>query len=141
MKKLILILATSISLFSCKKKEEVKPQTTTTTQKSTPIVTPSNCNKDSTWTRTHPKLEGSLYTFKENCTHITISWKFAKITLTLLKPIGTEIVTNYKNITEYDNDPDPNKIYYYLYKGKNVIIYDVKEKGRYGVSGPGMKIQ
>lgn len=141
MKKLILVLATSISLFSCAKKQVIDPKTVPTTQKqSTP--TNSTCNKDSSWTRTTPTLTNSLYTFKETCTDITITWKLAGITLTVLKPTGLQGVSNYKSLTEYDNDSNPKKVYYYLYlgksKGKNIIIYEVKEAGRNGVGGAGM---
>ena len=139
MKNLLLILVT-ISILSCtKKQDDPKPIVTTTQKQSTPT---SSCNKDSSWTRTTPTLTNSLYTFKETCTDITITWKLAGITLTVLKPTGLQGVSNYKSLTEYDNDSNPKKVYYYLYlgesKGKNIIIYEVKEAGRNGVGGAGM---
>ena len=144
MKKLILILATSISLFSCSKKEEVKPQTTTnTTQTSTSTVT-SNCNRDSTWTRTNPAVKNSLYTFYETCTTITITYNISKATVTVVKPtVQGAIISNWKNYSEYKNSPLANKFYYDIFYSTtfNRIIYEVYDAGTLGVGGPGMKMK
>ena len=144
MKKLILILATSISLFSCSKKEEVKPQTTTTTTQTSTSTVTSNCNKDSSWTRSHPKTK-SLYYFKETCTHITITYAVTKRVITIEKPVGSSqiFITNYPNYSNFRNSTDPNKFYYEIRLATSLqyIIYSVEEANNIGVGGPGMKMK
>jgi hypothetical protein len=138
MKKLILILAT-ISILSCtKKQDDPKPVVTTTQKQSTPTIS-SPCYKDSSWTRSHPKTT-SLYYFKETCTHITITYAVTKKTVTVLKPVGDQIISNMSSM-DFKNSTDPNKIYYELYLSynKRFVIYNVEEANSIGVGGPGIK--
>jgi hypothetical protein len=145
MKKLLLILAIP-TLFSCKK-EEVKPQVQTSTTKTTPTTTSpfTNCDKDSSWTRSHPKTT-SLYYFHETCTHITITFAVTKRVVTLLKPTiqsNSDINTNYPDYSKFRNNSDPNKFYYNLRYSDyfKCIIYEVEEANYIGVGGPGMVIK
>lgn len=139
MKNLLLTLVT-ISILSCtKKQDDPKPVVTTTQKQSNPV---SNCNKDSSWTRTHPNIKGSLYTFHETCTTITISFKITGQTITLTKPTDATLLSNYSSLSFYNSDANPKKIYYRIYYAPNnhSIIYDVNEAGSMGVGGAGMKI-
>lgn len=140
MKKLILVL-TTISILSCtKKQDDPKPVVTTTQKQSTPN---SNCKKDSSWTRTHPSISGSLYTFKESCTTLTISFRLTGQTVTVTKPNNNvDIVTNWKDLNAYRASTDSKKFYYYIRYStySKSIIYEVNEANSMGVGGSGMKI-
>jgi len=140
MKNLLLIFVT-ISLFSCKK-EEVKPQITNQQQKqSTP--TGSTCNRDSTWTRTHPNVKGSLYTFYETCTTLTVTYKISGQKVTIVKPTNADIITNWKDYSAYTASSDPHKYYYRIFVSTSFkrVIYDVSDAGTLGVGGSGMKMK
>ena len=136
MKNLLLILAT-ISILSCTKKQD-NPTPVTTQKQSIPV---SNCNKDSTWTRTNPGVKNSLYTFYETCTTITITYKIAGQKITILKPTNADIITNWKDYNAYTSSSDPHKYYYRIYLSTSFkrIIYDVSDAGTLGVGGSGMK--
>lgn len=140
MKNLLLILIT-ISILSCnKKQDDPKPVLTSTQKQSNPV---SSCNKDSSWTRTHPNISGSLYTFKENCTTITISFKLTGQIVTVTKPNNNvDVVTNWKDLNAYRASTDPKKIYYYIRYStwSKSIIYEVNEANSMGVGGSGMKM-
>jgi predicted secreted acid phosphatase len=138
MKKLILVF-TTISLLSCTKKEVINPSSIPTSPSKT-ITSTNNCNKDSSWTRSHAKTT-SLYYFKENCTHITITFAVTKKTVTVLKPTDKTILSN-MDYANFRSSTDPNKIYYELYLNydRKFIIYHVEEANFIGVGGPGIKI-
>ena len=140
MKNLLLILVT-ISILSCtKKQDDPKPVVTTTQKQSTPT---SSCNKDSSWTRTHSSIKGSLYTFRENCTTVTISFKLTGQTVTVTKPTNSvDFITNWKDLNAYRASTDSKKIYYYIRYStySKSIIYEVNEANSMGVSGSGMKL-
>ena len=112
MKKLILVLTTSISLFSCKKKEEVKPQTTTTTQKqSIPIVI---CKGDTTYSYIS-KIPFTNCTIHETCTHVTITYHTVGKTITLQIPEKGKRVNNYSSENEWQKvvkTTNPHEIWY-----------------------------
>jgi hypothetical protein len=140
MKNLLLILVT-ISILSCtKKQDDPKPVVTTTQKQSNPV---SNCNKDSSWTRTHSSIKGSLYTFKESCTTVTISFKLTGQTATVIKPTNSiDFVTNWKDLNAYRASTDPKKFYYQIRYSpwSKIMLYEVNEANSMGVSGSGMKI-
>lgn len=137
MKNLLLILVT-ISILSCtKKQDDPKPVVTTTQKQSNPV---SSCNKDSSWTRTHSTVK-SVFTFYETCTTLTITYKSSGQTVTVTKPTGNSIVTNWKDLGAFNSNTSSSKFYYHIYYGVNAkrIIYDVKDANS-GVGGSGMKI-
>jgi len=140
MKNLLLILVTILILSCTKKQDDPKPVVTTTQKQSTPV---SSCNKDSSWTRTHSSIKGSLYTFRENCTTVTISFKLTGQTVTVIKPTNSvDFVTNWKDLNAYRASTDPKKFYYQIRYSpwSKIMLYEVNEAGSMGVSGSGMKL-